>query len=122
MAQLPPVLVCGMAVLVELELEPELDDDVDEPDVLPLEYPSSLEVEPVLDDELSPDEEVAAVTCLVVLVPVSLHAIAPPSERAAAMLKPAAARRARRARGGLRSGPIGGSFGASIWTHRRDPK
>jgi hypothetical protein len=45
MAQLPRVLVCGMAVLVEPELEPELDDglepdDVEDPDVLSPEYPS----------------------------------------------------------------------------------
>jgi hypothetical protein len=69
------VLVCGDAVLVELEPEPEVapDDDV------------SSEV----------DDGVAAVACLAVVVPVSLHAMAPPRDRAAVTLRAAAIRRAR---------------------------
>ncbi len=64
----------------------------------------------MLDDVESSD--VAAVVCFVVVaavVFVSLHAIAPPSESAAATLSAAAARRARWARGFLRSAAIGGS-------------
>jgi hypothetical protein len=93
MAQLPPVLVCGDAVLVELEPESELapvDDDDDE-----------------VEESSDVDAEVAAVACLAVVVPASLHAMAPPRERAAVTLRAAAIRRARCARGFLRSGPIG---------------
>ena len=47
-------------------------------------------------DELEEEvPSVAAVTCFALVVPASLHAIAPPRESAAATLSAAAARRAR---------------------------
>ena len=102
------MLVCGVAELLELEFEPEVELDADD-ELEELE----LDVVPLLFDEaVLPD--VAAVTCFVVVALVSLHAIAPPKESAAATLSAAAARRARWARGFLRSPAIGGSFESSL--------
>jgi hypothetical protein len=101
MAQLPPVLVCGVAVLAELVLDE--DERVAE---------SSDEGESSSDDvdPLVVFDDVAAVAVFVLVVWLSLHAIAPPSERAVATLSAATARRARWARG-LRRSIIGGLLG-----------
>jgi hypothetical protein len=103
MAQLPPVLVCGVTVLVEFEVDPVELDDVLEDDEL--------------DVELLVFDDVAAVVLFALDVVLSLQAIAPPNERAVATLSAATARRARCARG-LRRSVIGGSSGegCSIWT------
>jgi hypothetical protein len=103
------VLVCGVAVLVEFEPESELvDDDEVEESSDELLFVVAL----VPDDDVSSsdvDAAVAAVECLAVVVPASLHAMAPPRDSAAVTLRAAAIRRARWARGFLRSGVIGGS-------------
>jgi N-terminal half of MaoC dehydratase len=102
MAQLPPVLVCGVAVLVELEADPVELEEVE------------LALEVSEDDELDVEslafDDVAAVVLFALDAVLSLQAIAPPNERAVAMLSAATARRARWARG-LRRSVIGGSSG-----------
>jgi hypothetical protein len=116
MAQLPPVRVCGVAVLVELEVDPV--DEVDEvvPDEDELEVESSDD-----DDSLLVFDEIAAVALFVLDTWLSLQAIAPPRDRAVATLSAATARRARWARG-LRRSVIGGLLGEgfSIWTNGTD--
>jgi hypothetical protein len=110
MAQLPPVLVWGEAVLVELELEVDPDDVVDE-----VELSED-------DDPLLVFDDVAAVALFVLDVLLSPQAIAPPNDRAVATLRTATARRARWARGLRRSTVIGDSSGGgfSIWTDGTD--
>jgi hypothetical protein len=102
MAQLPPVRVCGVAVLAELDVDPV--DEVEDDELVSDD--DELEV------ELSEDD-VAAVELFVLDAWLSLQAIAPPNERAVATLSAATARRARWARGLRRSTVIGGSSGGS---------
>ena len=109
------MLVWGVAVLVELEVEVDPDDVVDE---LVLDE-DELEVELSEDDDpLLVFDDVAAVALFVLDVLLSPQAIAPPNDRAVATLRAATARRARRARG-LRRSVIGGSSGRVLELDRR---